>query len=102
MKEIYDKILSEIEVCSKAKKMFFLPEIVGCKITESEPKYGGPTLYKIHYQIEKGEEKIEITYESKDKSKSFQVKPDLNIVTVKYTRNNEIVGIHNSSWEDQN
>jgi hypothetical protein len=102
MKEIFDKIVEETEQCSKEKESFILPSFPDCNINEEDYSSGGATLYGKRYEISNEQGKIIVTYESKDKCKTFQVNPDMNIVTVKhYDSAGNIVSNYSQSWEDK-
>lgn len=102
MKEIFNKIVDHTEQCSNVKESFTLPSFPDCNITESEYSSGGATLYGKSYEISNGKGKIVVTYESKDKCRTFQVNPDLNIVTVnQYDFTGKLVSNFSQSWEDK-
>ena len=102
MREIFDKIVEETEKYSKEKESFILPSFPDCKIIEEDYSSGGATLYGKRYEISNEHGKIIVTYESKDKCRTFQVNPDMNIVTVQhYDSIGNIVSNYSQSWEDK-
>lgn len=102
MKEIFDKIVDKTEQCSKQKRSFALPSLPDCNIVESEYSSGGATLYGKCYEVSNGQGKIVVTYESKDKCRTFQINPDMNIVEVKhYDLTGNIVSSYSQAWEDK-
>jgi len=101
MKELYDKIIEEVNKSAKEQNMFTLPSTDGYEKTESDFASGGATLFGKKFNITKNEEEINVTYESKDKCRTFQVRPDLNIVNVTWTKDNKTVDEFSKSWEDK-
>lgn len=102
MKEIFEKIVNNIEDCVKKQVGFLLTNFKDCEIVESDYSSGGATLYGKEYIITQGQEKIVVTYESKDKCSTFLVRPDMNIVTAKYYDNDgKLVSNYSNSWEDR-
>tara|TARA_R100000935_G_C2835771_1_gene167983 strand:+ start:1418 stop:1726 length:309 start_codon:yes stop_codon:yes gene_type:complete len=101
MKELYDKIVNQIKECSKEQDMFILPSIDDFETEESPYSTGGATLFGKKYVIKNNEENIIVTYETKDKCRTFQVNPDLNIVTVEWSNGNESIESYKESWSDK-
>ena len=101
MKELYDKIIGEVKECSRKQKMFVLPSTENYELEESEYSSGPRTISGTKYIIKKGEEDIVVTYESKDKDKTFEIKPDSNTVTVNWNKKGGGIESHSESWSDK-
>lgn len=101
MELLYKKIIEEIKIAEITKESFSLPPIGDFNLEKSDYSSGGATIYGEKYIISNELENIIVTYESKDKCRTFQIKPDLNIVTVTWKRNNIVVETFSESWEDK-
>ena len=85
MEEIIKKIKEEIESCKQEGNMFCLPVLPDdiC-VTKTDVGSHGSTLYHDEYHITSQDGKmIEVDYQSKDKCKSFVVRPDRSYIKVK-------------------
>jgi hypothetical protein len=99
MKELFNKIVEVKEKSSNEKESFILPSFHDCKIVEEDYSSGGATLYGKRYEISNNQSKIIVTYESKDKCKTFQINPDMNIVKIThYDSKGNIVSDFSQSW----
>lgn len=78
MKTIFDAIKNKAAYCAQRGTMFFLPseaeQYVVKHDEEDEREY---------WRLEKGEQWITISYESRDTSRPFVVGPDKSIISVK-------------------
>ncbi|MCR9171827.1 MAG: hypothetical protein NXI10_05005 [bacterium] len=101
MKEIYERITEAARRSAKERGTFVIPLIEGYEKIELDYSTGGATLYGKRTQIIQDNEEINITFECKDKCKTFQVKPDLNIINIVWTKNGEIIERFSDSWEDK-
>lgn len=101
MKEIFEKNVNRVKECSEKQDMFVLPSTNNYEIEESEFSSVGATLFGKKYIIKNGEENIIVTYETKDKCRTFQINPDLNIVKVSWIKGTESVDSYNESWSDK-
>lgn len=101
MRNIFEEIIKIIENCIKTNASFTLPTFNACETVESDYKTGGATLYGVKYVITNGHQKIVVSYESKDQCRTFQIKPDKNIVIVQYFNDKgELVSNYSETWED--
>lgn len=83
---IIEIIKAEVAECEKTGDMFKLPElsIEGVKVNHESLKGNGSTLYHDTYHIELPDgDCVDIDYQSKDKCRSFSVKPDRSYIVVK-------------------
>jgi|GEM_PF-5100421 len=101
MKELFDSIVETAKTAEEAQASFILPTTGKLTVTENDYASGGHMLYGKKYEIDDALEKIVVTYESKDKCRTFQVRPDLNIVTVTWTKEGKEVEKFTNSWEDK-
>lgn len=86
MKRIIEIIKTEVAECEKTGNMFQLPElnIDGVKVIHESLKGNGSTLYHDTYHIELHDGAfIDIDYQSKDKCRSYSVRPDRSYIVVK-------------------
>lgn len=83
---IIEKIKAEVAECEKTGDMFKLPvlDVDGVKVTHESLKGNGSTLYHDTYHIELPDgDSVDIDYQSKDKCRSFSVKPDRSYIVIK-------------------
>lgn len=86
---IIERIKAEVAECEKTGDMFKLPELSvdGIKVIYESLKGHGATLYHDTYHIELSDgDCIDIDYQSKDKCRSFSVKPDRSYIVVKCSK----------------
>lgn len=101
METLYKKIVEDTKTIAKEQGTFSLPSTDSHNVTTSDYASGGATLYGSKYIIGNEDENIVVTYECKDKCKTFQIRPDMNIVTVTWKKNNKTVETYTESWEDK-
>ncbi|MCR4030426.1 MULTISPECIES: hypothetical protein [Flavobacterium] len=101
METLYKKIIEEIKIIANAREIFSLPSTDEYNVEKSNYNSGGATLYGEKHIIGDQLENIVVTYESKDKCRTFQINPDLNIVTVTWEKNSIIMETFSQSWEDK-
>lgn len=101
MKELFDTIVENTKIIADAQEHFCLPSTGDLPVIKDDYASGGHTLYGKKYTIGDESEKIVVTYESKDKCRTFQVKPDMNIVTVTWSKKGETDHTFTESWEDK-
>lgn len=101
MEVLYRTIIEVTKNAANTKESFFLPSTDDFNIKKSDYASGGATIYGEKYLIGDENENIVVTYESKDKCKTFQINPDLNIVTVTWKKNNIVMETFSESWEDK-
>lgn len=101
MKEIFIQIVENTKKISKAQECFSLPQINNAIVSLEELETTGATLLKQKYIIENDEGKIEITFESKDKCRAYQVNPDWNKVEIFYTGVNGEKESYFDGWSDK-
>lgn len=84
MEEIIKIIKEKIEECKQAGDMFNLPALPKDIVVEKEELGPHGALYHDEYHIVLLDGKtIDIDYKSKDKCKSYVVRPDRSYITVK-------------------
>lgn len=85
MKTLYDAILTRIEECEQKRRMFIMPNVDASqyKIQHTEIPSTGSVITSDEWTISKGSESLHIRYESKDKCRTFQVKPDRSVIVIK-------------------
>lgn len=95
MKTIFDAIKNKAAYCAQRGTMFFLPSEAEQYVVKHDEEDD-----REYWRLEKGEQWITISYESRDTSRSFAVGPDKSIISVK---GNVLQGVSFSdSWsEDQ-
>lgn len=92
MKTIFDAIKEEVAYCSQRGYMFSLPSVAKPYVTEHNDNgiEGG------FWRLEKGEQWITISYESRDTSRPYIVGPDKSIISVKGNIMQEVS--YSNSW----
>lgn len=85
MKQVIELIKQKIAECEKNGDMFSMPSIdrsdVEVNKTELEPQ--GSSLYRKEYNVKFADGGwIHIEYASKDRCRSFQVRPDRSVIEV--------------------
>lgn len=84
MEEIIKKIKDKIEQCKQAGDMFNLPALPDDIVVVKNELGSHGALYHDEYHIVLPDGKtIDIDYRSKDKCKSYVVRPDRSYITVK-------------------
>jgi len=101
MKKVFDDIIETIKNCEANCCMFNLPNIGNHEFVKKEHEAKGSILFSISYIIGNETENINIDYESRDKCRTFQVEPDLNIISVVWMKNGLVVDKLHSSWDDK-
>ena len=83
MDVIIAAIKERIEECKAAGSMFTMPKIEGCTVEKHEGQTSGLTLAHSIYVLRLPDGRsIQVDYQSKDKSHSFQVVPDRSCIKV--------------------
>lgn len=100
MEKAIQIIKGRIAECEKSGDMFSMPSIPGATIVENELPHTGAALFHTEYNVylENGEE-IHIDYQSKDKCRVFQIKPDRSVISVKCT---DPSFDFSNSWDEKN
>ncbi len=101
MEKLYRKIVEDTQAIAEKQNLFSLPSAPGYDISTSDYTSGGVTLNDKEYVIGDKDENIVITSECKDKCKTYQVRPNMNIVTVTWNKNNKVLETFTESWEDK-
>lgn len=84
MEKIIEIIRARIEECRKTGEMFSLPQTDGGRVIKRELPSGGATLLHTEYEIAAPNGgTIIVDYQSKDKCRAFQVRPDRSYIEVK-------------------
>ena len=84
MKEIIEKIRAEVEKCKETGNLFTMPHMDEVEFIETKCPSGGGTLLHIEYDITLPDGgTINIDYQSKDKCRTFQMRPDRSYIEVK-------------------
>ena len=99
MDEIIAVIKKRIEECKAMGGMFTMPEIAGCTVEENEGQTSGSTHAHSIYVLRLPDGRsIQVDYQSKDKSHSFQVVPDRSCIKVECSdHSNDFT----DSWEEK-
>lgn len=98
MEEIIKKIKEKIEECKQAGDMFNLPSLSDDIVVEKYKLGPHGALYNDEYHIVLPNGKtIDIDYKSKDKCKSFVVRPDRSYITVKCS---DVVYNFSDAWDE--
>ena len=85
MEDVIEKIKEKIAACKQTGDMFNLPSLSDSVVViKTDVGSHGATLYhdKYHLVLPNGET-IDVDYQSKDKCKSFVVRPDRSYIEVK-------------------
>lgn len=83
MDKIIAAIRERIKECKDAGSMFTMPKIEGCAVEECEGQTSGATLAHLEFVLRLPDGRsIQVDYQSKDKSHSFQVIPDRSCIKV--------------------
>lgn len=101
MKEIFNQIVEHIKKISEGQDSFSLPEIKNAEVKTEVLEALGATLFKRRFLIENEDGKIEILYESKDKCRTNQIKPDWNKVKISYCNKNGKNESYTDGWSDK-
>lgn len=101
MEEIFNEIVASANESKKEQDSFHLPTIKDHEVEQNDYASGGATLFGRKWVVKNDKETITVTYESKDKCRVHQIKPDLNIVKAKWEKDGEIVKEFSDSWEDK-
>ena len=85
MKTLYDAILARIDECEQKRRMFIMPNVDATQyiIHHTEVPATGSVITGDEWTISKGSESLHIRYESKDKCRTFQDKPDRSVIVIK-------------------
>lgn len=84
MEEVIELIKARVEECKMTRDMFSLPRTDGGRVIKRELPCGGATLLHTEYEIATPDGgTIIIDYQSKDKCRVFQVRPDRSYIEVK-------------------
>lgn len=95
-----EAIKARIEECKKNGTVFILPKLDGAEIIEENPEPIGSELLHQDYFIKLADGcTINIMYQSKDKCRTFQIKPDVSIISVKCSDSNYNF---TDGWDEKN
>lgn len=85
MEEVIEKIKEKIAACKQTGDMFNLPSLPdSIVVMKTDVGSHGATLYHDEYHLVLPDgETIDVDYQSKDKCKSFVVRPDRSYIEVK-------------------
>lgn len=100
MEEIFNSIVEKVKACSRERKMFNMPHFEGYQIIETENQAKGAVLFSKDYKIEKDNKLIEVAYQSKDKSRTFQNNPDRSSISISWKENGNTKGTYSDSWDE--
>lgn len=84
MEQEVNAIKAQVEKCIREKDMFTMPTIESATIKEKQLEPGGATLVHTGYEVTCSDgSKINIDYQSKDRCRSFEVRPDRSVIDVR-------------------
>lgn len=101
METLFNSIIEKIQETSKEKKPFIPPIIDGYRIEEFDYKLNNNVIYGKRYIIGDNNENIVLTYEVKDKNRTFQSNPDVNIVNITWSKNTKTIKSITETWENK-
>lgn len=98
MDSVIAAIKARIEECKAKGKMFTMPMIEDCTIEEREGQTSGSTLVHTEFVLRLSDGRfIQVDYQSKDKSHTFRVVPDMSCIKVECSdHSNDFT----DSWEE--
>ncbi len=102
MKQVIELIKQAITECKKNGDMFNMPSIDrnDVEVTEEKLEPKGSALYRDEYNVKFADGGwIHIDYASKDKCRSFQVRPDRSVIEV--TCSDDSFNF-SDSWDENN
>ena len=99
MDRVIAAIKERIEECKAKGSMFTMPRIEGCTVEEHEGQTSGSTLVHTEFVLLLPDGRsIQVDYQSKDKSHSFSVVPDMSCIRVECSdHSNDFT----DSWEER-
>lgn len=98
MDSVMAAIKARIEECKTKGEMFTMPKIEDCTIEEHDGPISGSTLAHIEFVVRLPDGRsIQVDYQSKDKSHSFSVVPDLSCIKVECSDHSNDFS---DSWEE--
>ncbi len=100
MEEIYEKIINQVKHCAEKKEFFRMPLLKDYEITEVDNPLRGSQLLNTTYSVRNENQIIEIQQQSKDMCRTFQIRPDRNIVNVSWKINDSIEKEFSQTWDD--
>lgn len=99
MDSVIAAIKARIAECKTKGEMFTMPKIEDCTIEEREGPTTGTTLVHTVFVVRLLDGRfIQIDYQSKDKSHSFSVVPDLSCIKVECS---DHINDFTDSWEER-
>lgn len=106
MKRILDKIIERIEEREKAREMFIMPIFNDDQltVTHEDVEPAGSIITGDEWHLSKGVEYLHVEFVSKDKSRTFQEKPDRTYVTIrgKILQDNLLKDIdYSNAWDEK-
>ena len=97
MKPIIEKIKSEVDKCVKSQSNFSLPLFEGFEINTEKLKPDYLYLNRVKYEIKKNVSKVEVIYQSIDKSLSNNINSEFSIIRVKWYEGDVLVQAFNNT-----
>ena len=99
MDRVIAAIKERIEECKATGSTFTMPRIDGCTVEEHEGHTSGATLSRSEFVLLLPDGRsIQVDYQSKDKSHSFSVVPDVSCIKVECSdHSNDFT----DSWEER-
>ena len=98
MDSVIAAIKARIEECKAKGKTFEMPKIEGCPVEMREGRTSGSTLVHTEFVLRLSDGRfIKVDYQSKDKSHTFRVVPDMSCIKVECSdHSNDFT----DSWEE--
>lgn len=98
MDSVIAAIKARIEECKAKCKMFTMPMIEDCTIEEREGQTSGSTPVHTEFVLRLLDGRfIQVDYQSKDKSQTFRVVPDMSCIKVECSDHSKDF---TDSWEE--
>lgn len=101
METLFNSIIEKLKETAKEQNSFSPPIIDKYKMEEFDYKSKNNIIYGKKYIIGDSDENIMLTYEIKDKNKTYQPNPDVNIVTITWNKNTETIKSFTETWENK-
>lgn len=101
METLLTSIIEKLKETAKEQSSFSPPNTDEYKMEEFDYKSNNNTIYGKKYILGDVDENITLTYEIRDKNRTFQPSPDVNIVVVTWNKNSEVIKSFTDTWENK-
>jgi len=101
MNDFFEEIKKKIDDCAAAQEIFSPPHSDDYELIETDHGAEGSTLTHDSYVYKKDNISISIDYQTKDKCRTFQVKPDMNLIGATLSIDGTQVDSYSKAWEDR-